>query len=123
MSVHVRHSDKYAEAKLLDLPSYMSKVEEYEKQTKVSNIYLMSDDSNVIKTTEQYKNFQFQYLDIPRPNRSWKFDTWRGIPKDIHKRDFLLDVYAAAQCELQILTYSSNVGRLIGELAYAIQGG
>ncbi|KAF9539667.1 hypothetical protein EC957_005127 [Mortierella hygrophila] len=121
MSIHVRHSDKHSEAALLEFPDYMSKAEEYKSQTGVSNIYIMSDDGNVIKSTEQYKNFRFQYLDVPRPNEAWYTVKAHGVPMDILERDFLLDVYAAAQCEHQILTYSSNVGRLIGELSYAIR--
>ncbi|KAF9149292.1 hypothetical protein BG015_008908 [Linnemannia schmuckeri] len=121
MSIHVRHSDKHWEAALLEFSDYMSKAEEYKNQTGVSNIYIMSDDSNVIKSTEQYKNFRFQYLDVPRPNEAWYTEEARGMPVDMLERNFLLDVYAAAQCEHQILTYSSNVGRLIGELSYALR--
>ncbi|KAG0273037.1 hypothetical protein BGZ95_011160 [Linnemannia exigua] len=121
MSVHVRHSDKVIEAKLLEFPDYMSKAEEYKSQTGVSNVYIMSDDSKLIKSTEQYKDFRFQYLDVPRPNKAWFTETERGVPKDILERNFLLDVYAAAQCDHQILTYSSNVARLIGEISYAIR--
>ncbi|KAH7027048.1 hypothetical protein BKA57DRAFT_478683 [Linnemannia elongata] len=121
MSIHVRHSDKRLEATLLELPDYMNKAEEYKSQTGVSNIYLMTDDGNVIKSTEQYKNFQFQYLDMPRPNEAWYTEEAQGMPLDMLERDFLLDVYAAVQCEHQILTYSSNVGRLIGELSCALR--
>jgi hypothetical protein len=121
MSVHVRHSDKHSEAAPLEFPGYMSKAEEYRNQTGVSNVYIMSDDDNVIRSTKQYKNFRFQYLDVPRPNVAWYLERDQGVPVDILERDFLLDVYAAAQCEHQILTYSSNVGRLIGELSYAIR--
>ncbi|KAF9147783.1 hypothetical protein BG015_010524 [Linnemannia schmuckeri] len=121
MSIHVRHSDKHSEAALLEFPDYMSKAEEYKSQTGVSNIYIMSDDGKVINSTEQYKNFRFQYLDVPRTNEAWYIVKAQGMPVDILERDFLLDVYAAAQCEHQILTYSSNVGRLIGELSYAIR--
>ncbi|KAG0013580.1 hypothetical protein BGZ82_002090, partial [Podila clonocystis] len=96
----------YAEATLLDLPSYMIKAEEYRNQTGVSNIYIMSDDDKVIKSTEQYKNFRFQYLEVPRPNKAWSSETWRGVPKALLERNFLLGVYAAAQCHHQILTYS-----------------
>ncbi|KAG0049384.1 hypothetical protein BGZ83_005843 [Gryganskiella cystojenkinii] len=121
MSIHVRHSDKHWEAEPFEFPDYMSKAEEYKSQTGVSNIYVMSDDGKVIKATEQYKNFRFQHLDVPRPNVAWYAEKDRGMPLDMLERDFLLDVYAAAQCEHQILTYSSNVGRLIGELSYGIR--
>ncbi|GJJ74296.1 glycoprotein 6-alpha-L-fucosyltransferase [Entomortierella parvispora] len=121
MSVHVRHSDKHWEATLLEFPDYIDKAEEYKRQTGVSNIYLMSDDSKVIKSSEEYKNFRFQYLNVPRPNEAWYTERARGMPMDMLERDFLLDVYAAAQCEHQILTYSSNVGRLIGELSFALR--
>jgi len=46
--------------RFLEFPDYMSKAEEHKSQTGVSNIYLISDDGKVIKSTEQYKNFQFQ---------------------------------------------------------------
>ena len=105
----------------MEFPDYMIKAEEYKNQTGVSNIYIMSDDGKVIKSTEQYKNFQFQYLDVPRPNEAWHAEKRRGIPVDVLERNFLLEVYAAAQCEHQILTYSSNVGRLIGEISYGIR--
>ncbi|KAH7054907.1 hypothetical protein BKA57DRAFT_489743 [Linnemannia elongata] len=121
MSVHVRHSDKHSEAPLLEFPDYMSKAEDYRRQTGVSNVYIMSDDGKVIRSTKQYKNFRFQYLDVPRPNEAWYAEKERGMPVDMLERDFLLDVYAAAQCEHQILTYSSNVGRLIGELSYVLR--
>ncbi|KAG0282592.1 hypothetical protein BGZ96_000318 [Linnemannia gamsii] len=104
MAVHVRHADKHWEAELLEFSNYMSKAEEYKSHTRASNIYLMSDDSKVIKASEQYKNFLFQYLEVPRPNIAWYAETSRGAPKDILERDFLLDVYAAAQYEHQILT-------------------
>ncbi|KAK3847295.1 MAG: hypothetical protein J3R72DRAFT_189586 [Linnemannia gamsii] len=121
MSIHVRHSDKSEEAPPLEFPDYMIKAEEYRNQIKVSNIYVMSDDGEVIESTKQYKNFRFQYLDVPRSNQAWYNDQAQGVPLGVLERDHLLDVYAAAQCEHQILTYSSNVGRLIGELSYAIR--
>ncbi|KAH7049513.1 hypothetical protein BKA57DRAFT_492227 [Linnemannia elongata] len=121
MSVHVRHSDKYWEAKLLEFPDYMIKAEEYRNQTGTSNIYLMTDDPEVINSTEQYKDFRFRHLDVPRSNKAWYTDVDKGLPMDVLQRNFLLEVYAAAQCEHQILTYSSNVGRMIGEISYAIR--
>ncbi|KAF9929711.1 hypothetical protein FBU30_001279 [Linnemannia zychae] len=121
MSIHVRHADKRFEAKLLEFPDYMEKAEEYRRNTGVSNIYLMSDDGNVIKSTEDYKDFQFQYLDTPRQNEAWYTIKAQGVPMGILERNFLMEIMAAAQCEHQILTYSSNVGRLIGELAYALR--
>ncbi|KAG0380815.1 hypothetical protein BGX24_004662 [Mortierella sp. AD032] len=121
MSIHVRHSDKSEEAPPLEFPDYVIKAEEYRNQTKVSNIYVMSDDGEVIESTKQYKNFRFQYLEVPRSNQAWYNDQAQGVRLSVLERDFLLGVYAAAQCEHQILTYSSNVGRLIGELSYAIR--
>jgi len=121
MSIHVRHSDKHWEAELLAFSDYMAKAEEYKSQTGVTNIYVMSDDGKVMGSTKEYPGFQFQYLDVPRPNEAWYTERDRGMPVDVLERNFLLDVYAAAQCEHQILTYSSNVGRLIGELAFAIR--
>ncbi|KAF9343522.1 hypothetical protein BGX26_005607 [Mortierella sp. AD094] len=123
MSIHVRHSDKGAEAPLLDFPKYMEAASLYKSKTGISNIYLMTDDPKVLALTNstEYKDFRFQYLGVPRTNKGWEADAKHGLSLDVQERNFIIDIYSAAQCQHNIVTYSSNVGRLIAEVAYAIQ--
>ncbi|KAF9342999.1 hypothetical protein BGX26_006457 [Mortierella sp. AD094] len=121
ISIHVRHSDKVIEAALLDFSKYMEAATLYKSKTGISNIYLMTDDPGVISASKSsgYRDFQFHYLDLPRSNRGWNVDAQNGVSLDSQEKNFLVDVYSAAQCQHIIVTYSSNVGRLIAELAYA----
>ncbi|KAF9359521.1 hypothetical protein BGX26_012154 [Mortierella sp. AD094] len=121
MSIHVRHSDKWMEALPLDLGFYMKYAEIYRNRTGVSSIYLLTDDQFVIERTKTYTDFQFYYMDVPRSNKGWWFDRDQGVSMDIQERNFLIDIYTAAQCQHSILTYSSNVGRLIAELTFALR--
>lgn len=119
MSIHVRHSDKGHEAPLLELSKYMEKAKRYKAKTGLSNVYLMTDDEQVIQTTKNYPDFQFHYMDVPRSNQGWEADTRAGISREQQEVNFLVDIYSAARCQHSIVTYSSNVGRLIAEILYA----
>ncbi|GJJ74825.1 glycoprotein 6-alpha-L-fucosyltransferase [Entomortierella parvispora] len=121
IAIHVRHSDKRKEAELLDLPAYMEKAKKYKAKTGISDIYLMTDDENVIQSTKDFPDFKFHYRDVPRTNQGWVADMEAGITKEQQEINFILDVQSAAHCQKFIVTYSSNVGRLIAELAYALQ--
>ncbi|KAG0021428.1 hypothetical protein BGZ80_002396 [Entomortierella chlamydospora] len=120
ISIHVRHSDKKIEAIPLNFKQYMDVAIKYKSMTGISNIYLMSDDPAVIAETklQKYKDFRFQYQDVKRTNEGWESDIMHGVSIDTQERNFLIDIHSAAQCQHSILTYSSNVGRLIAELAY-----
>ncbi|KAF9343584.1 hypothetical protein BGX26_005503 [Mortierella sp. AD094] len=121
MSIHVRHSDKGSESALIDFSKYMEHAEEYRANTGVSNVYLLTDDDEVIKSIKDYNNFQFHFLDVARSNKGWKADRDAGVSKDQQEKTFLIDIFSAVQCQHSIVTYSSNVGRLIAEVAYATQ--
>ncbi|KAF9114413.1 hypothetical protein BGX27_010884 [Mortierella sp. AM989] len=121
ISIHVRHSDKVNEATLIDLSKYMEHAYRYRAKTGVSTIYILTDDDQVINSTKDYSEFQFHYMDMARSNKGWQADTNDGIPRDEQEKLFLIDVFSAARCEHNIVTYSSNVGRLIGEMSYAIR--
>ncbi|KAG0196546.1 hypothetical protein BGX28_009999 [Mortierella sp. GBA30] len=120
ISIHVRHSDKNIEATLIGLADYMERASQYKERTGISQIYLMTDDDAVIQSTRNYTGFQFQYQDIVRSNKGWEADRDAGLSMDEQEEVFLLDLYSAARCQHNILTYSSNVGRLIGEVSYAL---
>ncbi|GJJ74767.1 glycoprotein 6-alpha-L-fucosyltransferase [Entomortierella parvispora] len=121
IAIHVRHSDKIIEAQLIDFAMYMEEAERIKARTGISDIYLMTDDHQVIKSTRKYPDFQFHYIDLPRTNRGWQVDVLTGIPRPQLEINFLKEIYSAVQCQHFVLTYSSNVGRLIAEIAYATQ--
>ncbi|KAI8599636.1 hypothetical protein EDD21DRAFT_355277 [Dissophora ornata] len=66
ISIHVRHSDKGSESPLIDFSKYMEQAERYRVKTGVSNVYLMTDDDQVIQSTKNYSDFQFHYQDLAR---------------------------------------------------------
>ncbi|KAG0006820.1 hypothetical protein BGZ80_005125 [Entomortierella chlamydospora] len=121
MSIHVRHSDKSSEAALIEFSKYMEHAERYRAKTQVSSVYLLTDDDEVIKSTKNYSDFQFHFLDMARSNKGWEADRDTGMSRDQQERTFLIDIFSAVRCQHSIVTYSSNVGRLIAEVAYAIR--
>ncbi|KAG0039618.1 hypothetical protein BGZ83_002762, partial [Gryganskiella cystojenkinii] len=120
IAIHVRHSDKWVEARLLSLSKYMRAAERFRAMSGVSSIYLMTDDDKVIQSTKNYPDFHFHFRDVPRTNHGWEADVQAGISREQQEVNFLIDIYSAAQCQQIVLTYSSNVGRLISEIAFAM---
>ena len=120
ISIHVRHSDKAAEAQLFEFSRYMEEAEQFRNKTGTTNIFLMTDDDLVVQSSKNYTNFRFLYRDVLRSNQGWIDDVTTGRQSRTQQElDFLLDVYSAARCQHSVLTYSSNVGRLIAEIVYA----
>ncbi|KAF9909744.1 hypothetical protein EC991_008067 [Linnemannia zychae] len=121
ISIHVRHSDKKEETALIDFSKYMEHADRYRLKTGVSDVYLMTDDDQVIKSTQDYSNFKFHYANVARSNSGWEADRDAGVSMEQMEQTFLVDLFSAVRCQHSIVTYSSNVGRLIGEVAYAIR--
>ncbi|KAG0352890.1 hypothetical protein BGZ54_002536 [Gamsiella multidivaricata] len=121
ISIHVRHSDNFSEAKPIAFPEYMKQAALMRNRTGISNIYLMTDDEHVIKSTKHYPDFQLRYMNVTRSNKGWAVDRGKGLSMDYQERTFLVDLFSAVQCQHSIVTYSSNVGRLIAEVGYAIR--
>lgn len=119
ISMHVRHSDKASEADLIDFSVYMEKVERFRAKSGISAVFVMTDDDRVIESTKDYPDYQFYYRDMPRSNKGWEADTKAGISREQQEINFLLDIYSAAQCQHSVVTYTSNVGRLVAEVMYA----
>ncbi|KAF9290021.1 hypothetical protein BGZ68_008102 [Mortierella alpina] len=122
IAIHVRHSDKYLEADLFDLSDYMAQASQLRAKSGASNIYLMTDDESVVQSTQHYlSDFQFQYMEQIRSNQGWEKDLDAGLTRQKQEEIFLIDLYSAVRCEQSVVTFSSNVGRLIAELSYAIR--
>ncbi|KAG0367742.1 hypothetical protein BGZ54_003356 [Gamsiella multidivaricata] len=121
ISIHVRRSDKFMEAAPIAFPEYMKQAALMRDRTGISNIYLMTDDEEIIMSTKQYPDFQFRYTNVTRSNKGWAADRDSGLSMDYQEKVFLVDLFSVAQCQHSIVTYSSNVGRLIAELSYAMR--
>ncbi|ORZ11402.1 hypothetical protein BCR41DRAFT_423605 [Lobosporangium transversale] len=130
ISIHVRHSDKGNEVDLLPLKAYMTKANEIRNMTGILNIYLMTDDQLVVNearqeygrnSTEREGGFEIHVQEMMRSNAGWKDDIKKGrVSPQESLKQFLIDLFSAVQCRYSIVTYSSNVGRLVGEIKYAM---
>ncbi|KAF9954173.1 hypothetical protein BGZ72_004792 [Mortierella alpina] len=121
IALHVRHSDKITEAELFDLGDYMAQAFQLRATSGASNIYLMTDDERVIESSKNYSDFQFQYMEMMRSNQGWEKDIEAGLSRSRQEEVFLTDLYSAVRCQQGVVTHSSNIGRLIAELSYAIR--
>ncbi|KAG0196755.1 hypothetical protein BGX28_009790 [Mortierella sp. GBA30] len=121
ISIHVRHSDKSIETSLLSFDKYMEKAYQLREKSGATNIYLMTDDDEVVEESKAYRDFEFQYMDMVRTNKGWKADRDAGVSMDDQEKRFLMDLYSATQCQQSVVTYSSNVGRLMAEVPFALR--
>ncbi|CAO3574141.1 unnamed protein product [Mortierella alpina] len=122
IAIHVRHSDKIEETSLFNLTEYMAQAFQLRATSGASNIYLMTDDGQVIEASTHYPpDFQFQYMNITRSNQGWRKEIYAGLLRKKQEEIFLTDLYSAVRCQQSVVTFSSNVGRLIGELSYALR--
>ncbi|KAF9290020.1 hypothetical protein BGZ68_008101 [Mortierella alpina] len=122
IAIHVRHSDKVQEAHLFDLADYMAQASQLRAKSGASNIYLMTDDQRVIESTQHYlSDFQFRYMELLRSNEGWEKEIDGGLSREKQEEVFLTDLYSAVRCDQSVVTHSSNIGRLIAELSYAIR--
>ncbi|KAG0065914.1 hypothetical protein BGZ92_005445, partial [Podila epicladia] len=82
-------------ANFIPLTSYLSKymehAERYRVKTGVSIVYLMTDDDQVIKSTQDYSNFQFHYANVARSNKGWSADRDAGSTMEKQEQNFLVD--------------------------------
>ncbi|KAI1300703.1 hypothetical protein EDD11_006035 [Mortierella claussenii] len=120
--IHMQHTDNSTEAEdLIDFSDSMDHAERYRAKTGVSTVYVMTDDPDVIESTKDYPDFQFHYMNVERSNKGWTTDMQNGVSRDMQERDFAIDLFTAAQCQHLIVRYSSPVGRLVAEMAYAMR--
>ncbi|CAO3568035.1 unnamed protein product [Mortierella alpina] len=122
IAMHIRHSDKIEEARLFDLTDYMAQAFQLRATSGASNIYLMTDDEKVIESRKHYPpDFQFQFMDMMRSNQGWRKDIDAGLSREKQEETFLTDLYSAVRCQQSVVTHSSNIGRLMAELSYALR--
>ncbi|KAF9931226.1 hypothetical protein BGZ67_005423 [Mortierella alpina] len=66
--------------------------------TGVSRVYLMTDDESVIRSSKDFPDFHFDYMDMPRSNQGWLEDIEAGMSRDKQEEAFLVDLYSATRC-------------------------
>jgi hypothetical protein len=118
--IHVRHGDKYVEAKLLELNVYMKAARHLVSSGLASNrVFIMSDDECVIhNNTKDYEN-EFQFYSLNEPRYNGPSQNVLGTP-DFDRIETGMRLMSqikvgAEMCKYFIGTGSSNVGRLVLE--------
>nr|XP_045593700.1 alpha-(1,6)-fucosyltransferase-like isoform X1 [Procambarus clarkii] len=122
VGVHVRRTDKILENGYHDLKEYMEQVEEYFDGLQIFNpnvtrrIYLASDEPAVYKEAkEKYPQYEILYhkKNVEVVNNANRF-TGASL------RDFIVDIYFLSRTDYIVVTFLSNVGRLVYEVMHAL---
>jgi len=121
IAIHVRGGDKHTEYKLHPFQEYLNKAKWFKTLYGVPNIFLVSDDAEVIsQALEQPEGF----------NIIWSLnDRDKGGSQEVSEVGHqvmvkvLKDIFIASQCQFWIGTLSSNFGDTIWELMVARNAG
>ncbi|KAK8740412.1 hypothetical protein OTU49_002897, partial [Cherax quadricarinatus] len=121
VGVHVRRTDKIKEAKYYQLEEYMEQVEEYFAGLQVFNpnvtrrIYLASDEPRVFKEAKkkypQYEILSNKKSQVMKKNKRYKINSLR---------DLIMDIYFLSRADYIVVTFSSNIGRLVYEIMQSL---
>uniref|UniRef100_H2Y9U9 GT23 domain-containing protein n=1 Tax=Ciona savignyi TaxID=51511 RepID=H2Y9U9_CIOSA len=119
VGVHVRRTDKISEASYFPLERYMDHVESwYDRYSMkhpgdkvVRRVYLATDEEEIIKEAKtKYPGYTFVTA----------LDKLLNNSQDRHSssslKSILFDVLLLKECDFVVVTFSSNVGRLVYEL-------
>uniref|UniRef100_H2ZE68 GT23 domain-containing protein n=1 Tax=Ciona savignyi TaxID=51511 RepID=H2ZE68_CIOSA len=117
--IHVRRRDKIGEAYFLDLERYMDHVEswydqymlQHPEERVIRRVYLATDDAELVKSANtKYPEYQFityvsDYM-LNVVNRN----------SDSAINGILFDTFLLKECDFVVVTFSSNIGRLVYQL-------
>ena len=114
---HVRRGDKIVEQKAFALNTYIDKLKEIEKnrEKKIKNIFIVSDDNNIFK--EFKENFP-EYNFFSRYKRQAGYDQLEHnllSPDDQREQieNFLIDIEIIRASKFAVVTSVSNVGAFL----------
>jgi hypothetical protein len=116
ISMHIRGGDKKSEYKLHPWKSYLNKANWFKSLYGVDNIFLVSDDANVMEQAATEPNFHIVWASGERtPGGSHEItETGHSVMVKVLK-----DILIASSCKYWIGTLSSNFGDVIWELMVA----
>ena len=120
--LHLRRTDKLAEAQFFDLPEYVSAL------ANASRVFLASDDTRVAQTLRaRYPGVQWMSLrrmTAPAKGLHWALERAHMLSvRDPALEEALIEVLLLARADTFVGTYSSNFGRLGWLLALARRKG
>ncbi|XP_069942069.1 alpha-(1,6)-fucosyltransferase-like [Cherax quadricarinatus] len=118
VGVHVRRTDKRTETSYHNVEEYMEQVEEYFAGLQLLDpnvtrrIYLSSDEPKVYEEMEKkYPHYKILYH---RKHVQVDQDITRFTVTSL--RDLVVDIYFLARTDYIVVTFTSNIGRLVYEM-------
>uniref|UniRef100_H2YJ14 GT23 domain-containing protein n=1 Tax=Ciona savignyi TaxID=51511 RepID=H2YJ14_CIOSA len=119
VGLHVRRTDKITEAAYFTLEMYMYHVENWYERYSMKNpddkvtkrVYLATDEAEIVKEAKtKYPEYTFVTMLGKLLNNS------QDRHSDSALKSILFDVLLLKECNFTVVTFSSNVGRLVYEL-------
>uniref|UniRef100_H2YXJ4 GT23 domain-containing protein n=1 Tax=Ciona savignyi TaxID=51511 RepID=H2YXJ4_CIOSA len=114
--IHVRRTDKLGEAAYMDLERYMDHVEswydryllQHPGKQVIKRVYLATDDAELVKSANtKYPEYKFiTYVSDHMSNAV-------NRNSDSAITGILFDTLLLKECDFVVVTFSSNIGRLV----------
>lgn len=126
LGIHVRTGDKITtgEMKAIPFERYLEAIRQFQdtSQKQSLTLYLMTDSQSVLKLFQEKKDPSWTFVTLPSPVPSLtghNQQTYNKLPTDVKMKafyHFLAEVQILSECPHSIVTFSSNIGRLINLL-------
>eukprot|EP00741_Cyanophora_paradoxa_P023500 tig00021587_g22702.t1 len=124
VSIHVRRQDKRSEARPLPLARYVERAEPFLRALNTTLFFVATDEAAVLREEAGAYGPRYTFLHAPTRTARWVFDhashlreRRRGGTRTREWKAAMVDVVALATCGASVVTFSSNIGRLVAELA------
>ena len=125
IAMHVRHGDKYTEVPIFPFKDYMAVAAEWRRKDNVTNIFLSTEDQNVIDEAKRYEaeGWRFYFTEYPRLNTDIKKAIIGGrLAGDAEVLNAMANLYIAADGDYWVGTFSSNWGVATLSYQHALYG-
>lgn len=123
LGIHVRTGDKITtgEMKAIPFERYLEEIRRFQETThrQTLTIYLMTDSQSVLKFFQEKKEASWNFVTLPSPvlaPTGHNQQAYNKLPTDVKMKafyHFLAEVQVLSECPHSIVTFSSNIGRLI----------
>lgn len=119
--MHVRRTDKIVqkEAKIVPVEKYFDRLQQFYNENpaagaaSVKRVFLATDDTDLIaESRKKYPQYTFVVNEVAAKGAA-DVDKRSKFPGMV---ETIFDILMLAECDVQIVTFSSNIGRLLLEL-------
>eukprot|EP00741_Cyanophora_paradoxa_P024349 tig00021763_g23513.t1 len=124
VSIHVRRQDKRSEARPLPLARYVERAEPFLRALNTTLFFVATDEAAVLREEAGAYGPRYTFLHAPDKDRAVGLrpreppaERRRGGTRTREWKAAMVDVVALATCGASVVTFSSNIGRLVAELA------